>query len=192
MVCLAGGDVLAFAAKHKRSISMMDLYDDACHRDARASSLMGQSRGSSAPIRSAPRTDGFPTRPPQVGDGRPRHHGPPHHLPIDGPSCSEMYRSAETSSFARDDVVGRRRGAASGVRGGRTWYARAAAGRNRGDESGVRLAYHVRAPRGASRAWAIGSGSSPARVTTSRTTPPPRCQPCRPPTPERVDGRRSA
>jgi len=69
------------------------------------------------------------------------------HLPIDGPSCSEMYRSAETSSFARDDVVGRRRGAASGVRGGRTWYARAAAGRNRGDESGVRLAYHVRAPR---------------------------------------------
>mmetsp|Transcript_19222 Transcript_19222/g.62268 ORF Transcript_19222/g.62268 Transcript_19222/m.62268 type:complete len:864 (+) Transcript_19222:15-2606(+) len=43
MVCLAGGDVLAFAARDKRSISMMDLYDDACHRDARASSLMGQS-----------------------------------------------------------------------------------------------------------------------------------------------------
>ena len=61
------------------------------------------------------------------------------HLPIDGPSCSEMYRSAETSSFARDDVVGRRRGAASGVWGARRCYSLAAAGRNRGDESGVRL-----------------------------------------------------
>ena len=50
-----------------------------------------------------------------------------------------MYRSAETSSFARDDVVGRRRGAASGVWGARTYYSLAAAGRNRGDERGVRL-----------------------------------------------------
>ena len=59
------------------------------------------------------------------------------HLLINGPSCSEMYRSAETSSFARDDVVGRRRGAASGVQGGRRYYTLSAAGRNRGDERAV-------------------------------------------------------
>ena len=50
-----------------------------------------------------------------------------------------MYHPAEASSFARDDVVGRRRGAASGVWGARTYYSLAAAGRNRGDERGVRL-----------------------------------------------------
>ena len=39
------------------------------------------------------------------------------HLLIDGPRSSEMYHPAEASSFARDAVVGRRSGAASGVRG---------------------------------------------------------------------------
>ena len=79
--------------------------------------------------------------------GRGRERDLQSHLPIDGPSCSEIYRSVEASSFARDDVVGRWSGAASGLWGTRRWYSLAAAGRNRGDESGVRLEYHLRAPR---------------------------------------------
>ena len=59
-----------------------------------------------------------------------------------------MYRPAETSPFARDDVVGRRRGAASGVRVGRRYYTRSAAsaGRNRGDDARPRRASEFRPP----------------------------------------------